>query len=112
MNSSREDAVALFSKWKSEATPLIGIFSSAGVGFRFGGFIVDFTPEQILVGHFSAAYEFSVRLDLATGFDYQDTREAPDELRESSLAQYVCCLTVLLPEDNHCRFYEVLKENT
>lgn len=86
MTVSLEDAVGLLRKWATEATPVSGILAFDGVGASFRGFIADLVPHAFVVSQFfdseQNGTEVIVGLKLAQSIEYQDLREASDDVRE------------------------------
>lgn len=65
MTVSREDAVGLLSKWKSESIPVTGLLRVDGVGVTFGGFITDLLPQGFVVAQMLESGRMAVEVLIA-----------------------------------------------
>lgn len=95
MTLSFDEALGLLSKWKTESMPVVGVVAFDGGGGTFWGFITDLDSNGFVVAQQasreSKALEMFFALGQASEFDYQDIREAPEEVR-SRLASIVAVL--------------------
>jgi hypothetical protein len=112
---SREEAFGLLSKWKSESIPVAGLLRVDGVGVTFGGFITDLQPQGFVVAQMlesgRKAVEVLIGFDKAEGFEYQDLREAPPDLREKLQGSIAALMAIKLPTADCC-LYEMMRPDT
>ena len=87
MTLSKEDALALLSKWKNEEAAIqVTVLSPIGE-FKFGGIVTDFSSlEFSMVSPLSLRpiFELSINIAQAFDFDYSDSREAPPDIEAAA----------------------------
>ena len=91
---SREEAVELFNKWKTESTPLTGILVG-DAAVRFSGVITELNPSGLVVSQTlpsGQTDEVMIGFHRVRSYDYQDSREAPPEIQEKVAGKIVSVL--------------------
>jgi hypothetical protein len=87
MTLSKDDALALLSRWKNEEAAIqVTILSPVGE-FKFGGIVTDFSPiefSMVSPPSLRPVFELSINISQAFDFDYSDSREAPPEIEAAA----------------------------
>src|SRR5688500_4374236 len=87
MEITQSDAVAISSKWHTEETPVRAIHAmKSNGGMTIIGLISELSDDSIHIT--GDGCELFLNLSAATSFDYQDSREAPEEVGEETKKLY------------------------
>ena len=105
MKISSSDAIDLFQKWNSDSTEIVGILEGINLNpmLMFRGVIAVLSNDGIGVkgeSYFELFMKFS-----DVEFEYQDSREAPPQLREWSASNFAGLL-VVTSQFWRCSFFE------
>jgi hypothetical protein len=110
MISSREDALSLLNKWKSEGSMISVLFVGTAEEdqARLWGFVTEVTEDSATVSSAKDAFfSLSVRL-VGDNFTYGDPRDALTREQQLALeAKYVCAFSYQLPSGGRCFFAEL-----
>jgi hypothetical protein len=87
MTVSLGESRDLILKWKGESTPiLVTVDSDDGFTFKFSGSIAELFPHGFVMVRYTAQPKMCADLTVimldASSFEYQDLREAPQEMQE------------------------------
>lgn len=112
MQTDLSFSVLLLNKWGDESSSLIGSFGSNGITVVFAGIIKHRTEQRFVISEPAGAVSpinVTIVPQKATGFEYTDTREVPDFLRNQEKAPVIiCCLTFYFG-DSCLMLYEIEK---
>jgi hypothetical protein len=105
---SSAEAALLISGYKSESKPLRITFSARdmSLGFRLTATVLDFAEGERLTLEAVNADHCLVNLR-GCRFEYADTREAPEFVREDAEAKFAGVLTVIFPSDERLYLFEM-----
>jgi hypothetical protein len=96
---SADEAVLLLKGLKDRTAPVRVTMVTDGARSAFEGLISEVSSKEVVAlvpTQFKVACAMLVRLDGAK-FEYGDTREAPESIRESLSEKFIAALTILLP---------------
>jgi hypothetical protein len=99
--------VQLLGKWKDENAPIAGGFVSDSTLLEFVG-----TVGEVSEAAFSIVWESGgIAISLSDAIlEYSDPREAPLEIKQSSEAKFVCCLSIRPSSGGMVALFELLRE--
>lgn len=80
MEISREEALSLLSKWRSESSGIFAKLETDAVKSFFSGHIVAASPETVAIGR-EPHFTLSITLKSIGTLDYSDMREQPMAMR-------------------------------
>jgi hypothetical protein len=96
---SAEEAVLLLKGLKDRTAPVRVTMVTDGARSAFEGLISEVSDKEVVAlvpTQFKVACAMLVKLEGAK-FEYGDTREAPESIRESLSEKFIAALTILLP---------------
>ena len=96
---SSAEAVLLLKGWKDKTSLVRITLAAPSVKFAFEGFVTDVSDDEVLLmvpPRFKLPCAMNVQLAGAR-FEYGDTREAPESVRETLAEKFAAALTILLP---------------
>ncbi len=100
---SHAEAVLLLKGFKDKTSLIRVTLAATSVKFAFEGFVTDVSDEEVLLmvpPRFKISCAMSIQFEGAR-FEYGDTREAPEAIRESLAQKFSSALTILLPSKTH-----------
>jgi hypothetical protein len=105
MELSFDDALAIFRGWKNDTSPVAFFLDGNEALVKIRGVVTQVLADEIVISTDAAR----VRLGLKqAGFQYQDSREGPQFLRQISESEFRCCVEVCLPtSDSRCFIFEL-----
>lgn len=96
MRSSIDQVVDVLKGWMDDKRMVAILLTSGKHDFvKFGGAVVEVNPVSLHI--FGNDFGVDVNLSVATGFDWQDPREAPPESRKEALRLYESILEIRSP---------------
>ncbi len=118
MISSRDEAMLVLNKWKSDSLLIQLVFNgAAGIGTGASmcvfGFILEVSNEKVLVsvGKPPSSLTMSIKFPDGVVFGYGDFREAATPEEQAVLSRkYVCALAIDFPSGDRCLFAELISE--
>jgi hypothetical protein len=108
MNSSLEQAMSYFNRWKDEKTKLDFVYSGHAASFIFTGFLSKVTLDEGLVAvtDESPGVMLKASLGHARFFDFTDPREAPEENRRLVNEDIECVWEITFRDGDKLDLYE------
>lgn len=102
---SISDALALFQKWNSDSTEIVGILEGVLLNpvLKFRGVIAVLSNDGLAVKG-EPSFELFIKFS-EVEFEYQDSREAPPRLGEWAASNFVGLL-VVTSQFWRCSFFE------
>ena len=97
---SSAEAVLLLKGWKEKTSLIRVTLAAPSLKFAFEGFVTDVSDAEVLLmipPRFKLSCAMNVQFEGAR-FEYGDTREAPEPLREALAQKFSAALTILLPD--------------
>lgn len=118
MISSREEAMSVLNKWKSESRFIQLMFNgAAGIGTSAAmsvfGCILEVSDKKLIVsvGKPPSPLTMSIEFPDESVFLYGDFREAATPQERAALShKFVCSLVVNFPSGERCLFAELILE--
>ena len=106
MELAFEDALDIFRGWRDDTSQVAFFLDGTEALVKIRGVVSQVLEDEIVVSNDAAR----VRLGLKqAGFQYQDSREGPQFLRQISESDFRCCIEVCLPTDSRCFIFELEK---
>ena len=111
MISSREEAMSVLNKWKSESRLIQLLFNGAAISVF--GFILEVSNKKVIVsvGKPPSPLAMSIEFPDEAVFLYGDFREAATPEEQAALSRkFVCSLVINFPSGDRCLFAELILE--
>ena len=113
MRQSREEAELLLNKWMTESTPVSGTLMLCDIIISFSGLISSVTRHGFKIARTAEPgestqmhFEIIIPFFICQGYEYRETREAPEQDRTALSQIIVSQLLISLQHYGNCAIFE------